>query len=587
MKRNSWLFLSVAAIIAIGGGSYYFLRGEKEDVKWRFGKLDRGDIRQRVSATGTLSAVLEVDVGTQVSGMVTSLNADFNSIVKKDQVIATIDTTIHSQQVRTEEINVDRAKTSLDDAERQYKRYQALFDQNLVSESDLETREVAYRTARASYDNALISLEKAKANLGYCTIKAPVDGVVVSRKADMGQTVTASMSTPSLFIIAQDLRQMKLEITIDEADIAQVNVGQRASFTVDSIQETQFSGVVSQVRLEPINNQNVVSYTVVVEVQNQTKQELEAQKERSHAMASGGARSESRASVGDKENKPNSASKETKTAGEAPKAGRQGTLAKPSPQQETLAKPSPQQGTLAKPSPQQGRPEGDAPTDYDALWESMKDRVQERQPGITKEAWIQQAKERRAQMDQPGGGTIGREARAAQRAVESATASGIFKAGGPFYQGDYVLRPGMTANVTITTNQKNGILRVPNTALRFDPTPYIKDDSASANQTGAQSGARPQGQQGQGANQQDRRARVMDRGIVAKREDRVWVLDERRKPKSVVVKAGLTDGQYTEVTGTDIAEGMDILIGVDEVRNNSSTSAASPFQMTPGGGGRR
>ncbi|MDR1840988.1 MAG: efflux RND transporter periplasmic adaptor subunit [Holophagales bacterium] len=555
MKRNSWFYICIAAVIAIGGGSCYYFRGEKEDVKWRFGKLERGDIRQRVSATGTLSAVLEVDVGTQVSGMVTSLNADFNSIVKKDQVIATIDTTIHSQQVRTEEINVDRAKTSLDDAERQYKRYQALADQKLVSESDLETREVAYRTAKASYDNALISLEKAKANLGYCTIKAPVDGVVVSRKADMGQTVTASMSTPSLFIIAQDLRQMKLEITIDEADIAQVNVGQRASFTVDSIPETQFSGVVSQVRLEPINNQNVVSYTVVVEVQNQTKQELEEQKERRQATASGGgARPESQVLAGDKENRPDPARQETKTAGEAPKT----------------------EG--------QKRPVGAESPDYDAMWETMKDRVQERQPGITREAWIQQAKERRAQMDQPGS----REARAAQRAVESATASGIFKSGGPFYQGDYVLRPGMTANVTITTNQKNGVLRVPNTALRFDPTPYIKDDPAPANQAGQGGGAQPQGQQGsQGANQQDRRARLMDRGIVAKREDRVWILDERRKPKAVVVKAGLTDGQFTEITCESLDEGIDVMIGVDEVKKNAA-SAASPFQMgTGGGGGRR
>jgi HlyD family secretion protein len=271
MKLNSWFVLGVAAIIVVGGGSYLFFRNNNEVIKWRTAKIDRNTIRQRVSATGTLSAVTQVDVGTQVSGMVTSLNADFNSIVTRDQVIATIDTTIPSQQVRTEEINLDRAKTNLDDAERQYKRYQELAKEKLVSTADMESREVAYRTSKAQYDSAIISLEKAKSNLDYCTIKAPVDGVVVSRKADVGQTVTASMTTPSLFIIAQDLSKMKLEVTIDEADISQVALGQRASFTVDSIQGQQFMGIVSQVRLEPINNQNVVSYKVVVEVENQTK----------------------------------------------------------------------------------------------------------------------------------------------------------------------------------------------------------------------------------------------------------------------------------------------------------------------------
>jgi RND family efflux transporter MFP subunit len=578
-KRGSRLYIYAAVAVAAVLGGYFFFRGGGEDVKWRLAKIDRGDIRQRVSATGTLSAVLEVDVGTQVSGMVTSLNADYNSIVTKDQVIATIDTTIPAQQVRTEEINVERSKTNLDDAERQYKRYQTLAAEKLVSATDLESREVAYRTALATYDNALISLERARANLGYCTIKAPVDGVVVSRKADVGQTVTASMSTPSLFIIAQDLRQMKLEISIDEADISQVAVGQRANFTVDSIADMQFSGSVSQVRLEPITNQNVVSYKVVVEVQNQTKQEIEAQKERRQGGQGGMAQQGPQAAPGAvQDNKIGNVPKETREPKEkaAPPAG------------------SSDRGGEGRPVGafgQSGGPQG--PIDFDAMWERIKDRVQERQPGITKEAWMEQAKERHRQMEQQGGGApqaplAGPPVSPATRdgantgqrgtAGQSSAPSGIFKAGGPFYQGEYALRPGMTANVTIITNQKTGILRVPNTALRFDPTPYVKPEpgqqgqpqqgqagrtnatSATPQRSGLMVGGSPFGPppQSRGGSRQT------DRGMVSRRDDRVWALDEKRKPKSISVRLGLTDGQYTEATAEEISEGMDILVGVDD-----------------------
>jgi len=610
-----YAYAAAAAVVVVCG--YFLFRGGSEAVNWRFAKVDRGDIRQRVSATGTLSAVLEVDVGTQVSGMVTSLNADYNSIVTKDQVIATIDTTIPAQQVRTEEINVERSKTNLDDAERQYKRYQALASEKLVSASDLESREVTYRSALATYDNALISLERARANLGYCTIKAPVDGVVVSRKADVGQTVTASMSTPSLFIIAQDLRQMKLEISIDEADISQVNVGQRANFTVDSIPDTQFSGSVSQVRLEPITNQNVVSYKVVVEVQNQTKQEIEAQKERRLARESG--------DQGGQKGPQNQQGKDTESRpAEKPPAGKTTSDARRETGDQTAAptaqadKPAPNApgGPRGGHTGGEGRPAMDGPVDYDAMWERIKDRVQERQPGITKEVWMEQAKERHRQMAppaQPGGnapptqpsgsgGPVGTSARDAAKggqhnAGPSGAPSGIFKAGGPFYQGEYVLRPGMTANVTIITNQKNGILRVPNTALRFDPTPYIKPEPGAAPQQGQanRSGAAPQrqglmigGSPFGPPPSQSRSGRQMDRGMVTKRDDKVWVLDEKRRPKSISVRVGLTDGQFTEVIAEGLSEGMDILVGVDDAKKSGASGGSSPFQMGgAGGGGRR
>jgi HlyD family secretion protein len=652
-----YLYAAAAAAVALGG--YFLFRGGGEDVNWRFAKIDSGDIRQRVSATGTLSAVLEVDVGTQVSGMVTSLNADYNSIVTKDQVIATIDTTIPAQQVRTEEINVDRSKTNLGDAERQYRRYQALAAEKLVSATDLESREVVYRTALATYDNSLISLERAMANLGYCTIKAPVDGVVVSRKADVGQTVTASMSTPSLFIIAQDLRQMKLEISIDEADISQVTVGQRANFTVDSIPDMQFSGTVSQVRLEPITNQNVVSYKVVVEVQNQTKQEIEAQKERRSAMAPGG----SGGSVGssgsarqaglpaDMSGQKDQGSQGSQgqhahahAPGAAPKGAQSDKLGLDPPGEARRRGEGGEGGTGAsgglggsgspgaggRPAGGLGPQDSPMPMDYDAMWERIKDRIQERQPGITKEAWMEQAKERHGRMEQQGGGAppasnasnasnagsasnVGnpgaRDGATGGRrdtAGPSGSPSGIFKAGGPFYQGEYALRPGMTANVTITTNQKSGVLRVPNTALRFDPTPYVKPDPGQQGRAGAQgqsnrSGAAPQRTglmvggspfgpppQNRGGGRQAGQAGQADRGTVSRRDDRVWALDEKRRPKPISVRAGLTDGQFTEVAAVAanaLSEGMEILVGVDDAKKGGS-GGAGPLQAG-GQGGRR
>jgi HlyD family secretion protein len=244
----------------------------------------------------------------------------------------------------------------------------------------------------------------------------------------------------------------------------------------------------------------------------------------------------------------------------------------------------------------------DGSPDFDAIWERNKERIQERQPGITKEAWIKMAKEGSAQGGRrsPEGGQSGQSVQSApegsggrrnaqmtpEQIANAATSSGLFKSGGPFYQGEYVLRPGMTANVTITTNQKNGILRVPNNALRFDPSAYIKDavptPQAGFGQQGTQ---RPAGGAAQGGNQ-ERRSRLMDRGIVTKREDKIWILDENRKPKALVVKAGLTDGQYTEVSGEGVSEGLELLVGVDEVKK--SAQAASPLQVGGvGGGGRR
>jgi HlyD family secretion protein len=617
MKLNTLLFLGTAAILLTGGSGYWYFSRDKEEVKWRYGKVARGDIRDRVSATGTLSAIMQVDVGSQVSGMVTSMDADFNSIVKKDQIIATIDPQVYEQKLQEAKNNLEQRRTALIDAQAQLKRYQNLAKEGLCSKQDLENREVTYKNAQISFDNAQINVTTAETNLGYCTIRSTVNGVVISRVADVGQTLQASYNAPSLFKIAEDLSVLKLEISIDESDIAKVAVGQTASFTVDAAPEHQFYGTVSQVRLDPTNQQNVVTYKVVVEVKNQTKQEVENEQQRSRerrqammaAFGSGGGRGQGRGT-----------DQVAQTAAPGTEAGAPKNASNTTAQ--TTPEPQPPEGRSPQATPPEGRsgegrigresrPGGgfvmkeDGTPDYDATWENLKEIILQRQPGITKEAWIQQTKEQRAQRGNGGGqrmmGPGGQRAQGdtpRQQPTQQRTASGvaptssIIKAGGQFYQDEYVLRPGMTAMVTIVTKQANNVLYVPSIALRFDASQYVKNDAPVADPQQPSGGQQQQPQQGPGMmmmrnTQQERRARIQDRGFASTsaNENRIWVMDEKGKPTKIPVIVGLTDGSSVEISGESITEGMEILIGVNEAKSNKTNTAANPFQM--GGGGMR
>lgn len=267
MKRTMWIVLAVGAV-AVGIAGFFLLRGGETEVQWRTAAVERGDIRQRISATGTLSALVQVNVGTQVSGTLSALFVDYNSQVTKGQPIAQIEPTLFQANVEDALANVAKAASAAGDGKRQYTRAKRLHEQKLISDQDLESAQVVSERAEGDLLSARAALSKAKANLGYCTIKAPVSGVVVSRAVDVGQTVAASFSTPTLFVIAQDLTKMKMLAAIDEADIGQVQPGQKGQFTVDSFPEEQFKGTVSQVRLEPIVAQNVVTYNVQIEVDN-------------------------------------------------------------------------------------------------------------------------------------------------------------------------------------------------------------------------------------------------------------------------------------------------------------------------------
>jgi HlyD family secretion protein len=275
MQRKTWV-VSALVLAAAAGAAFLFLRKGKEEIRWRTAKVDRGSVTSRITATGTLNALIQVPVGTQVSGVVTALYADFNSLVKKGQVIGQIDPTTWTTNLKDAQAGLQRAEATLANAEADFRRNQALFENKLLSRADLDAKELALKMAQGNLESARAALANARTNLGYCTLKAPVDGVVVARLVDVGQTVAASFATPNVFTIAQDLARMKVQAAIDEADIGQVQVGQKAFFTVDSYPDKQFRGVVSQVQLNPVVTNNVVTYNVVMEVANEPRAEAPA-----------------------------------------------------------------------------------------------------------------------------------------------------------------------------------------------------------------------------------------------------------------------------------------------------------------------
>jgi HlyD family secretion protein len=402
MKRSAWVWTGVAALV-VAGGVIGMTRSKDDSPKWRTATLDTGDIRQRISATGILNPVVSVNVGSQVSGTITVLYADFNSKVQAGQLIAQIDPTLFGTQLANDEANVRAAQAKTEDAKRQMDRGRRLFDDKLMAEQDYQTLVTAYQQAVGGEAGAQAAVIKDKTNIGYCAIKAPVSGTVISRAVDVGQTVAASFATPNLFVIGKDLTKMQVLATIDEADIGGVKEGQPAQFTVDSFPDTQFKGAVSQVRLQPTTTNNVVTYTVVVNVPND----------------------------------------------------------------------------------------------------------------------------------------------------------------------DMKLLPGMTANITIMTAHESHVLRVPNAALRFNPFAFLPD-AAKAQQAQRAGGGAP------GAVQAKR-----DAGRVVKREDHVWTLGPDGKPKQLPVTLGISDGQFTEVRGDGIAEGLSVLVGVEETKKASGQTAPIGGGMGP------
>ncbi len=266
MKR---LITVIIILAVIGGGAYWWL-GKKSEAKVTFRKdvVDRGDLVVAISATGTLNALTTVTVGSQVSGTIAKLYADFNSPVTEGQLLAQLDPTFLQASVNEQKANTDRAKAQYNEAKRNFDRTTELFGRGLVSQAELDAATTSLEASKASLQQAEASLDRAQVNLRYATIRAPINGVVISRNVDVGQTVAASLQAPTLFTIAEDLSRMKVEASIDEADIGSVKQGQRVTFTVDSYPEEQFEGSVTQIRLAPVESQNVITYTVIIDVAN-------------------------------------------------------------------------------------------------------------------------------------------------------------------------------------------------------------------------------------------------------------------------------------------------------------------------------
>ncbi len=267
MKRKL-VILIITLVILLTAGYFIFLRDGAPAYNFRFDQISMGDIATNVTTTGALNAVISIDVGTQVSGIISKLYADYNSIVKEGQVIARLDTTFLYQSVRNAEANLDRAKAQLADSKRSLDREKALVDKGLDAQANYDAILTTYQTDEAAMKQAQASLEGAKINLAYATIYAPIDGVVINRAVNIGQTVAASFSSPTLFTIANDLSKMQVLATVDETDIGAVSIGQEANFTVDAYPDKTFKGTISQIRLAPTSIQNVVNYTVVIDVNN-------------------------------------------------------------------------------------------------------------------------------------------------------------------------------------------------------------------------------------------------------------------------------------------------------------------------------
>jgi HlyD family secretion protein len=283
MTKRLLTFIVLAVLLA-GGGVYYYRSHRAADAPAPMTTaVTRGDVIAKVEATGTLAAVTTVQVGTQVSGTIKALHADYNSHVKKGQIVAELDSSLFQTQVEQArstlmkvQADVDRAKVELGDATSKARRAQELYDQKLISRNDLETAvatasqaEAALKSAQAMVTQARAALNQNQVNLDHTIIRAPIDGIVISRSVDVGQTVAASMSAPTLFVIAQDLAHMQVSASIDESDIGRIATGQPVTFRVDAYPTQTFHGTVSQVRLEPKTDQNVVSYTTMIDVPNE------------------------------------------------------------------------------------------------------------------------------------------------------------------------------------------------------------------------------------------------------------------------------------------------------------------------------
>ncbi|HAE24321.1 MAG TPA: efflux RND transporter periplasmic adaptor subunit [Prevotellaceae bacterium] len=265
MKSKVLLFACCVAFVTA-----MFLSGcsKKSTITYVTSKAQKQDIKTTITATGTIEPVTQVEVGTQVSGIIAKIYVDYNSVVKKGQVIAELDKTNLVSELTSAQSNLANAQSNLTYQTANFNRYKTLYEKGLVSANDYESARLTFQQAQAAVKVQTQNVQKARTNLGYATITAPIDGVVLNRAVEEGQTVASSFSTPTLFTIAQDLTDMRVIANVDEADIGGIVDGQRVTFTVDAFPDDTFNGVVTQVRQEATTESNVVTYEVVISAPN-------------------------------------------------------------------------------------------------------------------------------------------------------------------------------------------------------------------------------------------------------------------------------------------------------------------------------
>lgn len=271
MKRKRSIIVLAAAVLMAGAAVSLSLMKKKPVYTFDTVRVSRGTITNTVTATGTIEAMTTVEVGTQVSGIIEHVYVDFNDNVKQGQVLAKLDETSLSAQVEQSQATVDQTRAQLNFQEATFNRLKALFEKNLIAKADYDQALFNFENSRASLSNAQSALARARVNLAYATIYSPIDGVVLNRAIEEGQTVAASFNTPEMFTIVNDLTQMEVQTSVDEADIGRVKQGQRVEFTVDAYPDLKFEGSVSQVRLQPVTTNNVVTYVVILNAPNPEK----------------------------------------------------------------------------------------------------------------------------------------------------------------------------------------------------------------------------------------------------------------------------------------------------------------------------
>lgn len=268
MKKTIWIILAVVIIIAGAGATYFLTTTGQKKTSFLFSKVERGNLESTVSCTGTLQFLHTENVASQVAGTVSALYTDFNQKVRQGQVLAVLDSSLLRLNVQDAENTIKKNKILLEQAQKDYNDTKDLFEKNFKSTNELLDAQYALRTAELNYGSAKTALDIARLNLQYATIRSPLTGVVIQRNVSIGDAVTANNTSSPMFIVATDIRKMQILASVDESDISKIKVGQKVYFTVQAYQDREFEGVVYQVRLEATTVQNVVTYSVVVNVNN-------------------------------------------------------------------------------------------------------------------------------------------------------------------------------------------------------------------------------------------------------------------------------------------------------------------------------